>query len=161
PNDNQEFFKDNDDNLVDWLRQYSKDKDETFIRGFLGKMLFSGEETLKKVSVLSGGEKVRCMVSRMMLNGANCIILDEPTNHLDLESISTMNNSMKDFKGIVLFTSHDHELMQTVANRIVEITPNGTLDKMMTYDEYITDPEVKAQRETMYNTVPKTKKAKA
>ncbi len=158
PNDNHEFFK-GDDNLVDWLRQYSKEKDETFIRGFLGKMLFSGEETLKKVSVLSGGEKVRCMVSRMMLFGANVIILDEPTNHLDLESITTMNNSLKDFKGIVLFTSHDHELMQTVANRIVEITPNGTLDKMMTYDEYISDPEVKAQREAMYEG--KAKKVKA
>ena len=143
------------------MRQYSKDKDETFIRGFLGKMLFSGEETLKKVSVLSGGEKVRCMVSRMMLNGANTIILDEPTNHLDLESISTMNNSMKDFKGIVLFTSHDHELMQTVANRIVEITPNGTLDKMLTYDEYINDSEVKVQRDALYNSKVKTKKVKA
>jgi ATPase subunit of ABC transporter with duplicated ATPase domains len=160
PNDNHKYFTDNSDTLVDWLRQYSKDKDETFIRGFLGKMLFSGEETLKKVSVLSGGEKVRCMVSRMMLNGANVIILDEPTNHLDLESITTMNNSMKDFKGIVLFTSHDHELMQTVANRIVEITPYGTLDKMMTYDEYIRDPEVKAQREAIYNTESK-KKVKA
>ncbi len=161
PNDNTEFFRHNDDSLVDWLRQYSKDKDETFIRGFLGKMLFSGEETLKKVSVLSGGEKVRCMVSRMMLNGANTIILDEPTNHLDLESISTMNNSMRDFKGIVLFTSHDHELMQTVANRIVEITPNGVIDKMMTYDEYINDAEVKVQREAMYNLKGKVKKAKA
>lgn len=149
PNENTQYFS-GSDNLVDWLRQFSKDKDETFIRGFLGKMLFSGEETLKKVNVLSGGEKVRCMVSRMMLNGANCIILDEPTNHLDLESITTMNNSMKDFKGIVLFTSHDHELMQTVANRIVEITPNGVIDKMMTYDEYIADPEVKAQRQKMY-----------
>lgn len=149
PNENTQYFS-GSDNLVDWLRQFSKDKDETFIRGFLGKMLFSGEETLKKVNVLSGGEKVRCMVSRMMLNGANCIILDEPTNHLDLESITTMNNSMKDFKGIVLFTSHDHELMQTVANRIVEITPNGVIDKMMTYDEYISDPEVKAQRQKMY-----------
>ena len=161
PNDNTDFFRHNDDSLIDWLRQYSKDKDETFIRGFLGKMLFSGEETLKKVSVLSGGEKVRCMVSRMMLNGANTIILDEPTNHLDLESISTMNNSMKDFKGIVLFTSHDHELMQTVANRIGEITPNGTLDKMLTYDEYINDSEVKVQRDALYNSKGKTKKVKA
>jgi ATPase subunit of ABC transporter with duplicated ATPase domains len=149
PNENAKYFS-GSDNLVDWLRQFSKEKDETFIRGFLGKMLFSGEETLKKVNVLSGGEKVRCMVSRMMLNGANCIILDEPTNHLDLESITTMNNSLKEFKGIVLFTSHDHELMQTVANRIVEITPNGIIDKMMTYDEYISDPDVKAQREKMY-----------
>ncbi|HTL81448.1 MAG TPA: ATP-binding cassette domain-containing protein [Bacteroidia bacterium] len=159
PNDNAKFFS-GDDNLVDWLRQFSKDKDETFIRGFLGKMLFSGEETLKKVSVLSGGEKVRCMLSRMMLNGANCIIFDEPTNHLDLESITTINNSMRDFKGIVLFTSHDHELTQTVANRIIELTPNGILDKMMTYDEYINDADVKTQREAMYNSAGK-KKAKA
>lgn len=149
PNDNTEYFKGND-NLVDWLRQYSKDKDETFIRGFLGKMLFSGEETLKKVNVLSGGEKVRCMLSRMMLQGANVLVLDEPTNHLDLESIESINTSLKDFKGIVLFTSHDHELMQTVANRIIEITPSGVIDKMTTYDEYIADPEVKAQREKMY-----------
>ena len=139
---------------MDWLRQYSKDKDETFIRGFLGKMLFSGEETLKKVNVLSGGEKVRCMLSRMMLQGANVLVLDEPTNHLDLESIESINTSLKDFKGIVLFTSHDHELMQTVANRIIEITPSGVIDKMMTYDEYIADADVKAQRAKMYrNTV--------
>lgn len=149
PNDNSEYFK-GSDNLVDWLRQYSKDKDETFIRGFLGKMLFSGEETLKKVNVLSGGEKVRCMLSRMMLQGANVLLLDEPTNHLDLESIESINNSLKDFKGIVLFTSHDHELMQTVANRIIEITPSGIIDKMMTYDEYIGDADVKTQRSRMY-----------
>jgi ATPase subunit of ABC transporter with duplicated ATPase domains len=149
PNENTHFFA-GSDNLVDWLRQFSKDKDETFIRGFLGKMLFSGEETLKRVNVLSGGEKVRCMLSRMMLTSANCIILDEPTNHLDLESITSINNSLRDFKGIVLFTSHDHELMQTVANRIIEITPKGIIDKMMTYDEYINDEEVKLQREKMY-----------
>lgn len=149
PNDNSEYFKGND-SLVDWLRQYSKEKDETYIRGFLGKMLFSGEETLKKVSVLSGGEKVRCMTSRMMLMQANCLILDEPTNHLDLESITAFNNSLKDFKGVVLFTSHDHEFMQTVANRIIEITPSGVIDKMVTYDEYISDSEVKRQREKMY-----------
>jgi ATPase subunit of ABC transporter with duplicated ATPase domains len=149
PNDNSEFFK-GSDNLVDWLRQYSKDKDETFIRGFLGKMLFSGEETLKKVNVLSGGEKVRCMLSRMMLQGGNALIFDEPTNHLDLESIESINESMKDFKGCMLFTSHDHELMQTVANRIIEITPNGIIDKMTTYDEYIGDADVKAQREELY-----------
>lgn len=149
PNDNSEFFKGND-SLVDWLRQYSKEKDETYIRGFLGKMLFSGEETLKKVSVLSGGEKVRCMTSRMMLMQGNCLILDEPTNHLDLESITAFNNSLKDFKGVVLFTSHDHEFMQTVANRIIEITPSGVIDKMVTYDEYISDSEVKRQREKMY-----------
>lgn len=150
PNDNSSYFAGNNDSLVDWLRDYSKDKDETFIRGFLGKMLFSGEETLKKVSVLSGGEKVRCMLSRMMLMSANSLILDEPTNHLDLESIESINNSLKDFKGIVLFTSHDHELMQTVANRIIEITPKGIIDKMMTYDEYINDADVKEQREKLY-----------
>lgn len=149
PNDNTEYFK-GSDSLVDWLRQYSKDKDETFIRGFLGKMLFSGEETLKKVNVLSGGEKVRCMLSRMMLMGANTLIFDEPTNHLDLESIESINTSMRDFKGCILFTSHDHELMQTVANRMIEITPTGIIDKMMTYDEYINDEEVKLQRAKMY-----------
>ena len=149
PNDNSEFFKGND-SLVDWLRQYSKDKDETFIRGFLGKMLFSGEETLKKVNVLSGGEKVRCMLSRMMLMGANALIFDEPTNHLDLESIESINNSMNECKGVVLFTSHDHELMQTVANRIIEITPGGIIDRMMTYDEYISNADIKAMRSEMY-----------
>ncbi|MCA6364030.1 MAG: ATP-binding cassette domain-containing protein [Bacteroidetes bacterium] len=149
PNDNSQYFS-GTDNLVDWLRQYSKDKDETFIRGFLGKMLFSGEETLKQVNVLSGGEKVRCMLSRMMLFQANVLMLDEPTNHLDLESITAFNNSLKDYKGIVLFTSHDHEFMQTVANRIIEITPKGIIDKMVTYDEYISDPEVKALRASMY-----------
>ncbi len=149
PNDNTEFFT-GSDSLVDWLRQYSKDKDETFIRGFLGKMLFSGEETLKKVNVLSGGEKVRCMLSRMMLMGANALIFDEPTNHLDLESIESINDSMKECKGVVLFTSHDHELMQTVANRIIEITPGGVIDRMMTYDEYISAPEIKVIREKMY-----------
>jgi len=149
PNENSKFFND-DLNLIDWLRQFSKDKDETFIRGFLGKMLFSGEETLKNCRVLSGGEKVRCMLSRMMLLSANCLILDEPTNHLDLESITAFNNSLKDYKGIVLFTSHDHEFMQTVANRIVELTPRGIIDKMCTYDEYITDPAVKELRKELY-----------
>lgn len=149
PNDNSPYFS-GSDSLVDWLRQYSKDKDETFIRGFLGKMLFSGEETLKQVNVLSGGEKVRCMLSRMMLFQANALILDEPTNHLDLESITAFNNSLKEFKGIVLLTSHDHEFMQTVATRMIEITPKGIIDKMMTYDEYISDPEVKALRASMY-----------
>jgi len=124
PNDNSKFF-DGADNLVDWLRQFSKDKDETFVRGFLGKMLFSGEEVLKKSNVLSGGEKVRCMISRMMLAGDNCLVMDEPTNHLDLESITAFNNALKDWKYIALFTSHDHEFVQTVANRIIEITPNG------------------------------------
>lgn len=136
PNDNSSYFKSND-NLIDWLRQYSTEKDEVYIRGFLGKMLFSGEETLKSCTVLSGGEKVRCMLSRMMLVGANLLILDEPTNHLDLESITAFNNSLKDFPGTVLFTSHDHEFTQTVANRIIEITPTGFTDKVMTYDEYI------------------------
>jgi ATPase subunit of ABC transporter with duplicated ATPase domains len=149
PNDNSEFFK-VDLNLIDWLRQYSVEKDETFIRGFLGRMLFTGEETLKKCNVLSGGEKVRCMVSRMMLQSPNFLILDEPTNHLDLESITAFNNALKDYKGSLLFTSHDHEFMQTVANRIIEITPSGVIDKYLTYDEYIMDAGVKAQREEMY-----------
>jgi ATPase subunit of ABC transporter with duplicated ATPase domains len=149
PNENSKYFT-QDLNLIDWLRQFSKDKDETYIRGFLGKMLFSGEETLKKSNVLSGGEKVRCMVSRMMLTNANCLILDEPTNHLDLESITAFNNALKDWKHIALFTSHDHEFVQTVANRIIELTPNGIIDKRMTYDEYISDPAIKALREKMY-----------
>ena len=152
PNDNAAFFG-SDLNLVDWLRQYSKEKDESFIRGFLGRMLFSGEEALKKANVLSGGEKMRCMISRMMLLGANVLLLDEPTNHLDLESITAFNNGLKDFKGNVLFTSHDHQFVQTVANRIIELTPNGIIDKMTEYDDYITDPAVKAQRETLYGGV--------
>ena len=150
PNDNSKFFN-GDFNLIDWLRQYSKDKDETYIRGFLGKMLFSGEESLKMSNVLSGGEKVRCMVSRMMLTNANCLILDEPTNHLDLESITAFNNALKDWKHVALFTSHDHEFMHTVANRIIELTPNGIIDKSMTYDEYLEDERVKEMREKMYD----------
>ncbi len=150
PSNNAEYFN-VDLNLVDWLRQYSVEKDETFIRGFLGKMLFSGEETLKNCKVLSGGEKVRCMVSRMMMMNANMLLLDEPTNHLDLESITAFNNSLKDFKGTVILSSHDHEFMQTVANRIIEITPNGIIDKVMTYDEYISDERVRAMREEMYS----------
>lgn len=152
PNDNSKFFK-SDLNLIDWLRQFSKDKDETYVRGFLGKMLFSGEESLKRCDVLSGGEKVRCMVSRMMLQNANCLILDEPTNHLDLESITAFNNALKDWKHIALFTSHDHEFMQTVANRIIELTPNGIIDKRMTYDEYLVDERVKEMREKFYEGV--------
>ncbi len=152
PNDNSKFF-DGADNLVDWLRQFSKDKDETFVRGFLGKMLFSGEEVLKKSNVLSGGEKVRCMISRMMLAGANCLVMDEPTNHLDLESITAFNNALKDWKYIALFTSHDHEFVQTVANRIIEITPSGIIDKRMSYDEYLADKAIKEQREKMYGVV--------
>lgn len=149
PNNNEEYFK-TDYNLIDWLRQYSKDKDETFIRGFLGRMLFSGEETLKGANVLSGGEKVRCMLSRMMLRQANFLVVDEPTNHLDLESITAFNTAFKTYKGSLMFTSHDHEFMQSVCNRIIELTPNGIIDKLCTYDEYITDESIKAQREEMY-----------
>ncbi|MEM7549406.1 MAG: ATP-binding cassette domain-containing protein [Bacteroidota bacterium] len=146
PNDNDDYFN-VDLNLIDWLRQYSDEKDEVYIRGFLGKMLFTGEEVFKKANVLSGGEKVRCMLSRMIMTQANLMILDEPTNHLDLESITAMNNALKDFSGTILFTSHDHEFTQTVANRIVEIFPDGHLDKLMTYDEYINDENVAQQRE--------------
>lgn len=151
PGNNEAYFQSND-NLIDWLRQYADDenKDEVYVRGFLGKMLFSGEEVFKKCNVLSGGEKVRCMVSRMMLVGANLLILDEPTNHLDLESITAFNNALKDFPGTVLFTSHDHEFTQTVATRIIEITPNGFIDKLMTYDEYIENEKVAEQKEALY-----------
>jgi ATPase subunit of ABC transporter with duplicated ATPase domains len=149
PNDNSAFFN-TDYNLIDWLRQYSKEKDETYIRGFLGRMLFSGEESLKKANVLSGGEKVRCMTSRMMLQNANLLVLDEPTNHLDLESITAFNRGLMEFDGTVLFTTHDHEFMNSVANRIIELTPGGIIDKEMTYDEYITDPKVKEMRAQMY-----------
>ncbi len=149
PNDNSKYFKE-DLNLVDWLRQFSKDKDETFVRGFLGRMLFSGEESLKKSNVLSGGEKMRCMIARMILSGANLLVLDEPTNHLDLESITAFNNGLKDYKGTVLFASHDHEFVQTVANRIIELTPNGIIDRRTTYDEYLDDPKIKELRQAMY-----------
>jgi ATPase subunit of ABC transporter with duplicated ATPase domains len=149
PNDNSSYFS-ADYNLIDWLRQYSEEKDETYIRGFLGKMLFSGEEVFKKSNVLSGGEKVRCMVSRMMLTNANCLVLDEPTNHLDLESITAFNNALMDWKHNAIFTSHDHEFVQTIANRIIEITPTGCIDKRMTYDEYINNADIKEQREMMY-----------
>lgn len=152
PNDNSAYFEGKDENLIDWLREYSDaDKDEQFIRSFLGRMLFSGEEVLKKSSVLSGGEKMRCMFSRMMLQQANVLLFDEPTNHLDLESITALNNGMKDFRGVILFTSRDHELTETVANRIVEITPGGVIDKLMTYDEYINSDVVKQQREELYS----------
>ncbi|TSD67028.1 ATP-binding cassette domain-containing protein [Inquilinus sp. KBS0705] len=151
PIDNSEYFKGKDMNLIDWLREYSPgEKDDQFIRGFLGRMLFSGEEVLKKSNVLSGGEKMRCMFSRMMLQSANLLILDEPTNHLDLESITALNNGMKDFRGNIIFTSRDHELVETVANRIIEITPGGVIDKLMTYDEYINSDVVQKQREEMY-----------
>ena len=136
-------------NLIEWLRQFSKDKDETYIRGFLGKMLFSGEEVLKSCRVLSGGEKVRCMLSRMMLMNANFLILDDPTNHLDLEAIISLNESLKEFPGTILFTSHDHELVQTVANRIVQLGPKGCIDKELSYDEFLENAEVKNIRETL------------
>ncbi len=150
PAENHEFFEGLDLNLVDWLRQYSEEKDETFIRGFLGKMLFSGEETQKKCTVLSGGEKVRCMLSRMMMQRGNVLNFDEPTNHLDLESITALNNGMKDFKGTILFTSRDHELTQTVSDRILELTPNGLIDREMPFDEYIADAKIQALRSEMY-----------
>ncbi|AAO35197.1 ABC-F family ATP-binding cassette domain-containing protein [Clostridium tetani] len=137
PNDNSNYFNGVNLNLVDWLRQFSEEKSETFIRGFLGRMLFSGEEALKSAEVLSGGEKVRCMLSKMMLSGANVLILDEPTNHLDLESITAVNNGLINFPGTILFTSHDHQFVQTIANRIIEITPDGIIDRQMTYDEYL------------------------
>ncbi len=150
PNDNAKYFEDTTLNLVDWLRQYSAEKDESFIRGFLGRMLFSGDEALKKCTVISGGEKQRCMFSRMMLSGANVAIFDEPTNHLDLESITALNNGMVDFTGTILFTCHDHQLTQTVANRILELGPKGYLDKLMNFDDYITDAKVKEQKEKIY-----------
>ncbi len=150
PKDNKKYF-DVDLTIVDWLRQYSKETDENFVRGFLGRMLFSGEESLKKVKVLSGGEKVRCMLSRMMLTGANVIILDEPTNHLDLEAITSLNKGMESFPGTILFSSHDHQLVQTAANRIVELTPNGFIDRLgTTYDEYLADERTKQQRQELY-----------
>jgi ATPase subunit of ABC transporter with duplicated ATPase domains len=152
PLDNSSFFK-NSMNLVDWLRQWAKteeEREEVHIRGFLGKMIFSGEEALKKSNVLSGGEKVRCMLSRMMMMRANVLMLDEPTNHLDLESITAFNNSLKNFKGTVLFTTHDHEFAQTVANRVIELTPNGMIDRYTTFDEYMQDPKIKALRTKMY-----------
>ncbi|MFK7695353.1 ABC-F family ATP-binding cassette domain-containing protein [Paenibacillus sp. HJGM_3] len=151
PKDNSSYFEGVDLNLVDWLRQYSKDQDETFIRGFLGRMLFSGEESQKKASVLSGGEKVRCMLSRMMLTGANVLLFDEPTNHLDLESITALNNSLIETDETMLFVSHDHQFVQTVANRIIEITPKGLIDKMTTFDEYLASEDIKRQREAMYS----------
>jgi len=152
PNDNSEYFQ-SDDSLIDWLRQYAQtdeEKEEVNIRGFLGRMLFTGEEALKSSKVLSGGEKVRCMLSKMMLAKANLLIMDEPTNHLDLESITALNNAMRDFSGNILFTSHDHELVQTVANRIIEITPNGYIDKMMPYDDYLKDEKIIAQAAELY-----------
>ncbi len=153
PKDNKKFFE-SDFNLIDWLRQFSKEKEENFIRGFLGRMLFSGDDTLKSAKVLSGGEKVRCMLSRMMLVGANVLILDEPTNHLDLESITALNDGLEDFKGNIIFSSHDHQFAQTVANRILEITPNGFIDKAdTTFDEYMADDNIRARRDALYQNI--------
>ena len=154
PLDNNPFFN-TDMNLVDWLCQYSKDSSEIYLKGFLGKMLFSGEEVLKKASVLSGGEKIRCMIARMMLTDANTLVLDSPTNHLDLESIQAFNNTLQAYPGIILMSSHDHEFIQTVCNRMMELTPNGIIDKMMDYDDYITDERVAAAKERLYGPVSK------
>ncbi|RYG18816.1 MAG: ABC-F family ATP-binding cassette domain-containing protein, partial [Chitinophagaceae bacterium] len=152
PNDNSDYFEGKDENLVDWLREYSgTDADEQFVRSFLGRMLFSGDEVLKNVKVLSGGEKMRCMFSRMMLQLANLLMFDEPTNHLDLESITALNNGMKDFKGTILFTSRDHALTESVATRIIELTPKGSIDRMMTYDDYINNEDVAKLRAEMYS----------
>jgi len=150
PKDNSAYFDGVDLNLVDWLRQFAKDQDETYLRGFLGRMLFSGDEALKKASVLSGGERVRCMIAKMMLSGANVLLFDEPTNHLDLESITSLNNSLIDFDGPIIFASHDHQFVETVANRIIELTPSGIIDRMMTYEEYLDHPEVKELRAKMW-----------
>ncbi|MDQ0184384.1 ABC-F family ATP-binding cassette domain-containing protein [Cytobacillus kochii] len=151
PKDNSNFFENSELNLVEWLRQYSpEDESESFLRGFLGRMLFSGEEVLKKASVLSGGEKVRCMLSKMMLSGSNVLLLDEPTNHLDLESITALNNGLIAFKGSMIFASHDHQFIQTISNRIIEITPNGIVDKQVTYDEYLENEELQKQITKMY-----------
>ncbi len=149
PNDNTEYFNEHL-NLIDWLRQFTNNREENFVRSFLGKMLFSGEEPFKKANVLSGGERMRCMIARLMLQQANVLILDEPTNHLDLEAITAFNNSIKEYKGSVLFHSQDHEFLQSVANRILELTPSGFIDKRMSFDEYLADESIKAQREALY-----------
>jgi ATPase subunit of ABC transporter with duplicated ATPase domains len=149
PNENAHYFTDKI-NLVDWLRQYSTEKDETYVRGFLGRMLFSGEETQKMCTVLSGGEKVRCMLSKLMLENPNVLLLDEPTNHLDLESIQALNNGLVDYAGVVLFHSHDQEFINSIANRIIEITPNGVIDKYMTYEEFAEDDQIKARKVELY-----------
>ncbi|MBQ5846829.1 MAG: ATP-binding cassette domain-containing protein [Selenomonadaceae bacterium] len=150
PNDNTQYFEGCELSLTDWLRQYSKDPDESFVRGFLGRMLFSGEESLKKASVISGGEKVRCMLSKMMLSGANVLLMDEPTNHLDLESITALNDGLIAFKGTLLFVSHDHQFVQTIADRIIELTPEGVFDKLTSYDDFLADEEVQARLAKMY-----------
>ena len=154
PLDNSTFFQDGNLNLVDWLRQYAQteeEREEVFIRGFLGKMIFSGEEALKKSNVLSGGEKVRCMLSRMMMKRGNVLILDEPTNHLDLESIQSLNNALINFKGTIFLSTHDHEFAQTVANRIIELTPKGAIDRYTNFEDYLSDPKIKELREKMYS----------
>lgn len=150
PNDNTEYFEGCELSLTDWLRQYSKDPDESFVRGFLGRMLFSGEESLKQASVISGGEKVRCMLSKMMLSGANVLLMDEPTNHLDLESITALNDGLINFKGTLLFVSHDHQFVQTIADRIIELTPEGVFDKFTSYDDFLADEDVQARLAKMY-----------
>ena len=152
PNDNHEYFTDKLP-LIDWLRQYAQtdeEREEVYLRTFLGRMLFTGEEAMKTANVLSGGEKVRCMLSKMMLAKGNLLLMDEPTNHLDLESITALNNGMKEYQGSILFTSHDHELVNTVANRIIEITPNGIIDKMMPYDDYLVDSRIAQLQEELY-----------
>ena len=149
PRDSSSYF-DTDANITDWLKQYSKEQDDAYVRGFLGRMLFTGDESLKPVKVLSGGEKVRCMLSKLMLSGANVLIMDDPTNHLDLEAIQSLNEALIQFPGVVLFTSHDHEFIQSIANRIVEITPNGVIDRMTTFDNYIADPQVSEVRTKLY-----------
>lgn len=154
PGENESFFEDDPMSLMDWLRQYSEEKEEQYIRGFLGKMLFSGEEVHKMSNVLSGGEKMRCMISRMMLLQGNLLMLDEPTNHLDLESIQALNNALINYDGTVIFTSHDHQFIQTVANRVIEITPNGMIDQLKTLDEYLADERIKGLREEMYKELP-------
>ena len=149
PRDNASYFA-NDYNITDWLRQYSPDQDDAYVRGFLGRMLFSGDESLKPVKVLSGGEKVRCMLSKLQLSGANVLILDDPTNHLDLESIQSLNEALTAFPGVILFTSHDHEFVQSIANRIIEITPNGVIDRMMPFDDYRADNSIIEMRNKFY-----------
>jgi ATPase subunit of ABC transporter with duplicated ATPase domains len=150
PKENGAYFE-SDLALVDWLRQFSKENDETFVRGFLGRMLFSGEESLKMVRVLSGGERVRCMLSRMMLSGANAMVLDDPTNHLDLESITALNNGLINFPGVILFASHDHQFIDSIANRIIEITPSGVIDRVIRFDEYLESEEVRSRRDELYH----------
>ncbi|MCR5698400.1 MAG: ATP-binding cassette domain-containing protein, partial [Treponemataceae bacterium] len=149
PRDNAEFF-DNNLNITEWLKQYSKEQDDAYVRGFLGRMLFTGDESLKKVKVLSGGEKVRCMLSKLMLSGANVLTLDDPTNHLDLEAIQSLNEGLINFPGVVLFSSHDHEFISSIANRIIEITPKGIIDRMMPFDDYLADEQIKQMRKEMY-----------